>query len=123
MPAPDAPNYLIEFKVRFNRTNNWGFMVTPAFVDPSNYYAFRSSWSTHEWVLEKNGRRDTVGDRSLINMEEQSGVVTVQGKNIEININGFDFAPIYNDQIDMGNIGFYIDEETFLDQVRITLLP
>ena len=56
-------------------------------------------------------------------MEEQAGTMTVQGKNIGIKLNSFEFDPIYNDQIEMGNIGFYIDSQTFLDEVRIILLP
>ncbi len=106
IPAPDAPNYLIEFKVRFIKTNNWGLMVAPAFVDPDNFYAFRSNWNNHEWILKKGQPQRTVGETSKLDMEEQVGTMTVQGKNIGIKLNSFEFDPIYNDQIEMGNIGF-----------------
>lgn len=121
--APDSPDFVLEYKLTNNSSGNWGYMVSPAFVDPNNYYGFRSTCCDQLWIISQNGRYAYIGDiLHNNNLSDQTAIMTVNGSNIDLVINGIIFPSGFNNKIESGLIGFYVDGATRLDEVKITVL-
>lgn len=121
--APEAENYVIEYKVNLPSYGFTGFVIAPAYTDPNNNYGFRSNGAERSWVHMQNGVGFFIGETNQDYLIDQSGILTVKGKNYDLEINGVIMPSAYNNLEPQGKIGFHIDNITYLDEIKIVLLP
>lgn len=120
---PNLNNFEIEIHGSALSTGVTGIIVSPAFVDPSNFLGFRTNVGDRNWEIFRKGGISFATDLERNGFfEEMDIVVKVINKNIQVTINGVNMTSFYNDKIPFGIIGLFCDTVGKIAKITISEL-
>lgn len=119
----EAKNFKITVVTNGGATGTSGVIIAPAFVDPNNYFGFRTNFCDRDWRVNKNNRVQVLTNFDKQCFEKLTVEITVMGNNMDVQINGIEIGSALNNQISSGKLGLMADSYGKIDSVKVIRLP